>query len=148
MNEKIEIKLTNGKLIPSIITNEELVYGVTAIAVGMKNDYIDNSSNVGRIENIFAKHPLTNENLPIIYVFNTQNNRFLDDIYLFTLSPKSVIIKYEDLTEENLEKIIGNEKKFFLICNEGVEKEKFKNLYTKLEYLQKLNAAEIYKIEV
>ena len=66
MNEKIEIKLTNGKLIPSIITNEELVYGVTAIAVGMKNDYIDNSSNVGRIENIFAKHPLTNENLPII----------------------------------------------------------------------------------
>lgn len=89
-----------------------------------------------------------NENLPIIYVFNTQNNRFLDDIYLFTLSPKSVIIKYEDLTEENLEKIIENEKKFFLICNEGVEKEKFKNLYTKLEYLQKLNAAEMYKIEV
>ena len=70
MNEKIEIKLTNGKLIPSIITNEELVYGVTAIAVGMKNDYIDNSSNVGRIENIFAKHPLTNENLPIIVLDN------------------------------------------------------------------------------
>ena len=25
----------------SIITNEELIFGVTAIAVGMKNDYID-----------------------------------------------------------------------------------------------------------
>ena len=92
---------------------------------------------------------LENElNVPTIFMFESNHNRFLDDIYLFTLSPKSVIIKYEDLTEENLEKIIGNEKNFFLICNEGVEKEKFKNLYTKLEYLQKLNAAEMYKIEV
>ena len=68
--EKIEIELTNGKLIPAIITNEELIYGVTAIAVGMKNDYIDISNNLGKIENIFAKHPLTNENLPIIVLNN------------------------------------------------------------------------------
>ena len=68
--EKIEIELTNGKLIPTIITSEELIYGVTTIAVGMKNDYIDVSSNVGRIKNIFAKHPLTNENLPIIVIDN------------------------------------------------------------------------------
>ena len=68
--KKIEIELTNGKLIPSIITNGELIFGVTAIAVGMKNDYIDISSNVGRIKNIFAKHPLTNEKLPIIVLDN------------------------------------------------------------------------------
>ena len=68
--EKIEIELTNGKLIPTIITSEELIYGVTTIAVGMKNDYIDVSSNVGRIKNIFAKHPLTNDNLPIIVIDN------------------------------------------------------------------------------
>ena len=68
--EKIEIELTNGKLIPARITNEELIYGVTAIAVGMKNDYIDISNNLGKIENIFAKHPLTNENLPIIVLNN------------------------------------------------------------------------------
>ncbi len=63
---KFEIKLTNGKTIPSIIINEELIYGVTAIAVGMKNDYIDTSSHIGKIENVYAKHPVTNENLPII----------------------------------------------------------------------------------
>lgn len=68
--KKIEIKLTNGKLIPSIITNEELIYGVTAIAVGMKNDYIDISSDLGKVENVFAKHPLTNESLPIIVLDN------------------------------------------------------------------------------
>ena len=68
--KKIKIELTNGKLIPSIITNEELIFGVTAIAIGMKNNYIDISSNVGRIKNIFAKNPLTNENLPIIVIDN------------------------------------------------------------------------------
>ena len=68
--KKIEIELTNGKLIPSIITNEELIFGVTAIAIGMKNDYINISGNMGRIKNIFAKHPLTNGNLPIIVLDN------------------------------------------------------------------------------
>ena len=68
--KKIKIELTNGKLIPSIITSEELIYGVTAIAVGMKNDYIDISSDLGKVENVFAKHPLTNESLPIIVLDN------------------------------------------------------------------------------
>ena len=68
--KKIKIELTNGKLIPSIITNEELIYGVTAIAVGMKNNYMDNTDNEGRLENLYAKHPLTNENLPIIILNN------------------------------------------------------------------------------
>lgn len=69
--KKIEIELTNGKLIPSIITNEELIYGITAIAVGMKNNYMENTDNEGRLENIFAKHPLTNARLPIIVLDNT-----------------------------------------------------------------------------
>lgn len=68
--KKIEIELTNGKLIPSIITNEELIYGVTAIAVGTKNDYIEILNNDRKLENIFAKHPLTNEKLPIIVLDN------------------------------------------------------------------------------
>lgn len=34
--KEIKIELTNGKLIPSTITNEELIYGVTAIAIGIK----------------------------------------------------------------------------------------------------------------
>lgn len=68
--KKIDIELTNGKLIPSIITNEELIYGGTAIAVGIKNDYIDISNNSGKLKNIFAKHPLTNEKLPIIVLDN------------------------------------------------------------------------------
>lgn len=68
--KEIKIELTNGKLIPSTITNEELIYGVTAIAIGIKNEYINISSDLGKMEGIFAKHPLTNEKIPIIVLDN------------------------------------------------------------------------------
>lgn len=68
--KKIKIELTNGKSIPSIITDEELIYGVTAIAVGAKNNYINISSDSKKIENVYAKHPLTSEKLPIIVLNN------------------------------------------------------------------------------
>ena len=68
--KKIEIELTNGNLIPSIITNEELIYGVTAIAVGVKNNYMGDMVKQGKLDNIFAKHPLTNEKLAIIVLDN------------------------------------------------------------------------------
>lgn len=31
---------------------------------------MDNTDNEGRLENLYAKHPLTNENLPIIVLDN------------------------------------------------------------------------------
>ena len=68
--KEIKIELTNGKLIPSTITHEELIYGVTAIAIGIKNEYINISSDLGKMEGIFAKHPLTNEKIPIIVLDN------------------------------------------------------------------------------
>lgn len=68
--KEIKIELTNGKLIPSTITNEELIYGVTAIAIGIKNEYINISSDLGKVEGIFAKHPLTNKKIPIIVLDN------------------------------------------------------------------------------
>ena len=68
--KEIKIELTSGKLIPSTLTNEELIYGVTAIAIGIKNEYINISSDLGKMEGIFAKHPLTNEKIPIIVLDN------------------------------------------------------------------------------
>lgn len=68
--KKFEIKLTNRKIVPAIIFNEELIYGVTALIIGKKNNYLQISDNLGKLENIFAKHPLTNEFLPIIVLDN------------------------------------------------------------------------------
>lgn len=88
------------------------------------------------------------KDLPIVYVFNINENRFLDDIYLFTLSEKSVIINYDGLNIEKFKNLIEGEKHFLLIYNEGVAKEKFNEIFEKQEFMQKLNAAEIYEVQL
>lgn len=69
--KKYELKLTNGEKITSVIENEELIYGVTAIAV--KKDSTTNIfSHLGKLENIYAKHPITSEMLPILVLDNSE----------------------------------------------------------------------------
>lgn len=82
-------------------------------------------------------------NMPIIYVFNKDNNRFLDDIYLFTLSEKSIVL--DDKTD--YAETLKNEKdNFILICNEGVDEDKVKeNLSDRnIVYAQRMNACNVY----
>lgn len=84
---------------------------------------------------------------PIIFVFNVDNNRFLDDIYLFTLSEKSILLNATDLTK--IEEVLKEqEDSFLLMCNEGVNEENLKFLLKdkKIEYLQRMNAANLYRV--
>lgn len=68
---KMNIMLTNGQNIPAIINSEELIYGVTGIIVGLDNTYLKFPYiDVGKVENIYAIHPITNEKLPIIVLDN------------------------------------------------------------------------------
>jgi len=73
--EEIKLELTNGEKIPAIISNKELIYGVTGIAIGIKNNYTKLASKIGKEKEIFAKHPITKEELPIIVI----DNKKLDD---------------------------------------------------------------------
>ena len=66
--EEVKLELTNGETIPATITDKELIYGVTGIAVGTKNNYTKLDSEIGKVKEIFAKHPITNEKLPIIVI--------------------------------------------------------------------------------
>ena len=86
--------------------------------------------------------------LPMVYVFNTDNNRFLDDIYLFTLSDKSIVLDYKDVETDEFRNLLEEEKHFILICNEGVQKEKFEQNFETAEYLQRLNAADVYEVQL
>lgn len=83
-------------------------------------------------------------NMPIIYVFNTANNRFLDDLYLFTLAEKSIVLN----NKTKYLNTIKEEDNFILICNEGVNEDEIKeNISNKnIEYVQKMNACNIYFI--
>lgn len=85
------------------------------------------------------------ENNPIIYIFNTKENRFLDDIYLFTLVDKSIIVDYDNFNKE----MIKNQKdSFILICNKGVDKKEIERIINvkQITHLQKINESNIYKI--
>lgn len=66
--KEIKLELTNGEKIPAIITDEELIYGVTGISIGLNNNYIKTSNEIGKVKKIFAIHPITNEKLPIIVI--------------------------------------------------------------------------------
>ena len=83
------------------------------------------------------------ENKPIVYLFNPQNNRFLDDIYLFTLTDKSIILEGEtgnDILEE-----IKRQKQEFILIGEEKEIEKWKEKLN-LQWLQNMNAVQIYQV--
>ena len=95
-------------------------------------------------------------NVPALYIFNTQNNRFLDDIYLFSILDESYIAKDIDCTEEKIKSILNNKdvsKGIILFINEGNDNDKIINTIIKAEnlnkctYLKRLNAADAYYIE-
>ena len=68
------LELNNGKKLKSIITNEELIYGVTAVAVGTKNEYLNLGGEETKLGAIYAYHPLTNEKIDIVVL----NNKMLE----------------------------------------------------------------------
>lgn len=89
---------------------------------------------------------------PILYVFNTQNNRFLDDIYLFTLVDESYILNANDFSEEKIDEIFENKdlkNGLVVICNADIDQEELKQtiyneLHLNMEYTQRMNACDIY----
>ena len=100
---------------------------------------------------------LENElNVPTIYFFNSHNNRFLDDIYLFSKLENSYIAKNIKYTDENIQKILKGKnlsKGIIILINDGQDKNSIikivkeaTNLKT-CKHLQKLNASDIYYLK-
>mgnify|MGYP000857826866 CR=1 FL=1 len=73
--KEFEIELSNGIKIPAKLEYGELIYGVTAIAIGKNNNYINNND----VSTLTAKHPITGENIQIIILDdnNLQNTATL-----------------------------------------------------------------------
>ena len=88
------------------------------------------------------------KNLPIVYYFNTSNNRYLDDLYLFTLTDKSIVLNANNGLDK-LEDIAKEEQHFILICNDGINEDKMKSeIKGKYNYLQRMNACNIYEVTI
>lgn len=81
--------------------------------------------------------------LPIIYIFDTSRNRFLDDLYLFTLTDKAIVIDSKEL--DKFEGEIQSQEQYILICNnEEISKEFLKG--KNATYIQRMNACDIWQI--
>ena len=93
---------------------------------------------------------------PVLYIFNKEQNRFLDDLYLFTISNQSYIMDKEEFSKEKLKEIFTNinfKNGFFVIINEGLEHETYLKEISKTlnvtgyEHIQRMNACDIYQME-
>ena len=92
-------------------------------------------------------------NMPTVFFFNSQNNRFLDDILLFATVDNSYIAKDADYSQENIQKILEGKdttKGVVIFINEGqdndtiLENVKQAMGFAGCKYLKRLNACDTY----
>lgn len=92
-------------------------------------------------------------NVPTIYCFNSEQNRFLDDILLFATVDESYVAKDMEYTVENMQQILAGkdtQKGLVIFINEGQENDDILTVLkeatdlTNCEYLKRLNACDVY----
>lgn len=95
------------------------------------------------------------EKIPTIYLFNSNQNRFLDDIYMFTKINESYILEVKDASTEKVQEILQNKdisNGIVVWVNEGFEKKQYlemiknSNNFKNCEHIQRMNACDIYYI--
>ncbi|MBE7036790.1 MAG: glycosyltransferase family 39 protein [Ruminococcaceae bacterium] len=93
---------------------------------------------------------------PALYMFNSGENRFLDDILLFSIIDESYVAKDMDCTEENIKTIFKDKdlsNGFFVFINSGQENDDLlaviKKATNKQEspYIYRLNACDVYFVK-
>ena len=107
--------------------------------------YTDKKEIVSKLENEL--------NVPTLYLFNSNNNRFLDDILLFSLLDESYIARDIECTEENIGDILDGKdisRGIVVFINEGQDNDSSLQTIinaTSLQnctWLKRLNACDVY----
>ena len=95
-------------------------------------------------------------NLPTIYLLDSQNNRFLDDILLFSKINESYIAKDMDLTDDNINEILKDKDiSRGIIVFANYEKENSNIMkyiiestnFSEYQHIEKLNACDVFYIK-
>lgn len=95
-------------------------------------------------------------NVPTLYLFNSQNNRFLDDILLFSIIDESYVAKDIEYTRENIQNILKEKNLsngIIIFINEGQDNDNILDVVKKstelkeCEYLKRLNACDVYYLK-
>lgn len=97
----------------------------------------------------------SHSNLPTVYLFNAENNRFLDDIYLFSLLDNSYIAKNFDCIQNSIFDLLHDKNisdGIIIFINEGYNNdEQLQSIcnslnLTNITHLKHLNACDVYFI--
>lgn len=96
------------------------------------------------------------QSIPALYLFNSNNNRFLDDILLFTNIEESYIAKDIECTQENIKDIMENKdisNGILIFINDWQDNEKIVEIVknsmnlSNVTYLKRLNMCDVYYIK-
>ena len=95
-------------------------------------------------------------NVPTVFWFNSNENRFLDDILLFSLLDESYVAKDAEMSSKNMNNILAGKdlsKGIVLCINGGQENDEITSVFldaTTLDtvtYLKRMNACDIYYLK-
>lgn len=95
-------------------------------------------------------------NRPCLYIFNKSQNRFLDDIYMFTKIDNSYILASETFNEEKIQEIFKDvdiQNGITVFINGGLNNDDCLEILTKAlncssyKWIQRMNACDIYFVE-
>lgn len=90
---------------------------------------------------------------PLLYIYDVGNNRFLDDILLFTMADWSYIMSEQEYTAEDFEKVLETrdlDKGLIVMANYGYGNQQYLDTVKEVtglseqEYIFRLNAADLY----
>ena len=122
----------------------------------IKDFIIEPETMYSNKEDIMEKVNKELQNVPALYLLNSNNNRFLDDILLFANIKESYIAKDIEYTEENIKDILKNKdisSGVLIFINDWQDNKKIldiiqktTNLYDKI-YLKRLNMCDVYYIK-
>lgn len=124
-----------------------VVFGATPIATQNYPEmmYLNRTEIVAQLEE--------KTDLPTVYVFNSGDNRFLDDILLFSKMKQSYIAKDVVITPEKVRQILQGKNTMeglVIFINSGQENEQILQTFAKTErlaeitHLSRLNACDVY----
>lgn len=93
------------------------------------------------------------KDVPLLYIYDMGNNRFLDDITLFTIADWSYIMSEQAYTKEDFERVLETRdlsKGLVVIANYGWDNQEYLDTLKEAtglegqEYIFRLNAADLY----
>lgn len=147
------------KVLGYILNEKErnIIIGIILITILIMPIVLKMEPEVLYIDNKVIVKQLSEElNIPALYLFSSESNRFLDDIYLFSILKESYIAKDIDCTPEKIKQIFNGkdiQNGIIVFINIGQDNDKLLEIIkeslnlSECVYLKRMNECDIYCVK-